>query len=192
MRTAEIKRATNETDITLWLDLDGTGKANIKTGIGFFDHMLTAFAVHSGFDIELTARGDLDVDCHHTVEDVAIVLGMALAQTVKRDEISRYGSFAIPMDEALAECSLDFSGRPFLVFNAQFSNRLIGGYETAMTEHFFLALANNSGLTLHINVPYGRDDHHKTEAIFKAVAHSISIAVKPNTAGKVLSSKGSL
>ena len=192
MRTAEIKRNTNETKISLKLKLDGTGKAEVSTGIGFFDHMLIAFAVHSGFDITLAASGDLEVDCHHTIEDVGIVLGQVLAQTVKRDEIMRYGSFSIPMDEALASCTLDFSGRACLVFNAQFANQLIGQYETAMTEHFFLALANNAGLTLHINVPYGRDDHHKTEAIYKAVAHSLAIAVQPNKSGKALSSKGSL
>ncbi|WP_312642364.1 imidazoleglycerol-phosphate dehydratase HisB [Hydrogenoanaerobacterium sp.] len=192
MRTAEVTRTTRETDITLYLNLDGTGKAEISTGIGFFDHMLTAFAVHSGFDLTVKAKGDLEVDSHHTIEDVGIVLGRAFAQAVDRGEIARFGSFFVPMDEALANCSLDISGRAYLVFNAEFANPLIGQYDTAMTEHFFLSFANNAGVTLHINVPYGRDDHHKAEAIYKAVAHSLKIAVQPNSKGEVLSSKGVL
>lgn len=191
MRSAEQTRSTKETDILLKLNLDGTGKADISTGIGFFDHMLTAFAVHSGFDLTVKAQGDLEVDSHHTVEDVGIVLGQVFAQTVDRRAIQRFGSFSVPMDEALAQCSLDISGRAYLVFHAEFTDALIGNYQTAMTEHFFLSFAQNAGITLHINVPYGRDDHHKAEAIFKAVAHALEIAVQPNVRG-MLTSKGLL
>ncbi|MEF9852502.1 MAG: imidazoleglycerol-phosphate dehydratase HisB [Hydrogenoanaerobacterium sp.] len=192
MRTAEVKRVTKETDIFIILNVDGSGKAKINTGIGFFDHMLTAFAVHSGFDITLNVKGDLAVDCHHTIEDVGIVLGQALARAVNRENIERYGSFVVPMDESLAWCSLDFSGRGWLVFNADFAFPMMGQYETCMTEHFFSSFANNAGITLHINALYGKDDHHKTEAIYKAVAHSLNIATKINASGNALSSKGSL
>jgi len=192
MRTAEITRTTRESDITLYLNLDGTGRADINTGIGFFNHMLTAFAVHSGFDLTVKAKGDLEVDCHHTIEDVGIVLGQAFAKAIDRSTIVRFGSFSVPMDEALAECSLDISGRPYLVFNAHFNAPLIGQYDTSMTEHFFLSFANSADITLHINVPYGRDDHHKAEAIYKAVAHSLKIAIQKSNNGGVLSSKGVL
>lgn len=192
MRIAEITRTTRETDISLKLNLDGTGHAEICTGIGFFDHMLTAFSVHSGFDLTIHAKGDLEVDSHHTVEDVSIVLGQAFAQVVDRTKIKRFGTFSVPMDEALANCSLDLSGRAYLVFDAPFSTTMIGTYQTAMTEHFMMSLAQNAGVTLHINVPYGRDDHHITEAIFKAVAHAFRIAVEPSGKDVALSSKGVL
>ncbi|MBC8547005.1 imidazoleglycerol-phosphate dehydratase HisB [Clostridiaceae bacterium NSJ-31] len=192
MRTATLTRKTRETDITLSLNLDGTGQADISTGIGFFDHMLTAFAVHSGFDLTVKALGDLEVDSHHTVEDVGIVLGQALAKAVDRSAIERYGTFSVPMDEALCHCSLDISGRPYLVFLADFTYPKIGQYDTSMTEHFFQSFAVNAGITLHIQVPYGRDDHHKAEAIYKAVAHALKVAVRPNRGGQALSSKGVL
>ena len=192
MRTAEIKRKTKETDISVALDLDG-GKVNVRTGIGFFDHMLTAFAVHGGFGLEVFVEGDLDVDTHHTVEDTGIALGRAFKEALgDMGGIERYGSFSIPMDEALANCVLDISNRPFLVFNANFEQEKCGDYENCMTEEFFRAFAMNAGITLHIDVPYGTNSHHKIEAIFKAVAHALKVAVKQNENGAVLSTKGVL
>lgn len=193
MRTAEISRKTKETDIQIRLDLDGTGKVSIDTGIGFFNHMLTAFAVHSGIDLSVVCRGDLEVDGHHSVEDIGIVLGKAVAQALgDKAGIMRYGSFYIPMDEALAFCSLDISGRPFLVFNAEFRDQRIGEFDTCLCEEFFRAFAFNSGITLHIREEYGKNDHHICEAIFKAVAHAFKAAVKTNEDGSVLSTKGVL
>ncbi|MBQ5417474.1 MAG: imidazoleglycerol-phosphate dehydratase, partial [Oscillospiraceae bacterium] len=140
MRTAEIKRRTKETDISIRIDLDGSGKNSISTGIGFFDHMLTALCVHGGFDFDISVKGDLEVDCHHSVEDTGIALGQAFAQALgDRSGIARYGTAFIPMDEALAMTSLDISNRPFLVFNAQFTNQSCGGYDLCMTEEFFRA-----------------------------------------------------
>lgn len=192
MRNAKIERNTKETQISAELCLDG-GEVNISTGIGFFDHMLTAFAVHGGFGLTLTVKGDLEVDTHHTVEDTGIVLGMAFNEALgDMSGIQRYGSFSIPMDESLAVASLDISNRPFLVFNADFEQELCGDYETCVTEEFWRAFAVNSAITLHINVPYGSNSHHQIEAIFKAVAHALSIAVKKNDDGKVLSTKGVL
>lgn len=192
MRNATIQRNTKETQINVQLCLDG-GDVNISTGIGFFDHMLTAFAVHGGFGLSLTVNGDLDVDTHHTVEDTGIALGMAFNKALgDMSGIQRYGNFSIPMDESLAIVSLDISNRPFLVFNADFEQELCGDYETCVTEEFWRAFAMNSAITLHINVPYGKNSHHQIEAIFKAVAHALSIAVKKNDDGKVLSTKGVL
>ena len=193
MRNANITRKTKETDITVSLCLDGQGKAEISTGIGFFDHMLTALAVHSGMDLTVKAEGDLYVDCHHTVEDVGIVLGQALAQALgDRGGIYRYGSALIPMDEALAESVVDVSGRPFLVFSAPFVNERVGAFDVCMTEEFFRALAFHGGLTLHLAVRYGKNDHHMIEALFKAFAHSLKNAVQTTGDGAVLSSKGVL
>lgn len=191
MRTAEIKRKTKETDISVALDLDG-GNVNIRTGIGFFDHMLTAFAVHGGFGLEVFVEGDLDVDTHHTVEDTGIVLGAAFKKALgDMGGINRYGSFYIPMDESLALCALDISNRPFLVFNAEFKEERCGEYETCCTEEFFRAFAVNAGITLHLNVLYGSNSHHEIEALFKAFAHAMKIAVAP-FGGGVLSTKGVL
>ncbi len=191
MRTAEIKRKTKETDISVALDLDG-GNVNIRTGIGFFDHMLTAFAVHGGFGLEVFVEGDLDVDTHHTVEDTGIALGAAFKKALgDMGGINRYGSFYIPMDESLALCALDISNRPFLVFNAEFKEERCGEYETCCTEEFFRAFAVNAGITLHLNVLYGSNSHHKIEALFKAFAHAMKIAVAPSSGG-VLSTKGVL
>lgn len=191
MRTAEIKRKTNETDISVALDLDG-GNVNIRTGIGFFDHMLTAFAVHGGFGLEVFVEGDLDVDTHHTVEDTGIALGAAFKKALgDMGGINRYGSFYIPMDESLALCALDISNRPFLVFNAEFKEERCGEYETCCTEEFFRAFAVNAGITLHLNVLYGSNSHHEIEALFKAFAHAMKIAVAPSGGG-VLSTKGVL
>ena len=192
MRTSNIQRNTKETKINIELNLDG-GDVDISTGIGFFDHMLTAFGVHGGFGLRVEVKGDLDVDTHHTAEDTGIVLGKAFKQALgDMSGIQRYGSFNIPMDESLAQVSLDISNRPFLVFNAKFEQELCGDYETCVTEEFWRAFAMNSGITLHINVPYGTNAHHQIEAIFKAVAHALKIAVTKNSDGAVLSTKGVL
>lgn len=192
MRTARIERNTKETQISVKLNLDG-GDVEISTGIGFFDHMLTAFAVHGGFGLYVKVNGDLEVDTHHTVEDTGIALGMAFKEALgDMSGIVRYGSFSIPMDEALANCVLDISNRPFLVFKASFEQELCGDYETCVTEEFFRAFAMNSCITLHISVPYGANAHHEIEAIFKAVAHAMKIATRKNEDGSVLSTKGVL
>lgn len=191
MRIAKIERNTKETRIELFLSLDG-GDVEVSTGIGFFDHMMTAFAVHGGFGLKLSVNGDLEVDTHHTVEDTGIALGRAFAEALgDKSGIERYGSFFIPMDEALAFCSIDISNRPFLVFNALFNEERCGDFETCCTEEFFRALAVNAGITLHINVPYGSNSHHQIEAVFKAAAHAIKIAIKENNNG-ILSTKGVL
>ena len=192
MRTAEIKRKTKETDIEIFVKLDGEGKVSINTGIGFFDHMLTAFGVHSGIDLQVDVTGDLYVDGHHTVEDTGIVLGQAFAKALgDKVGIARYGSAFVPMDEALGFCALDISGRPFLAFNAEFNDDRIGEYDTCLTEEFFRAFAFNSGITLHIRKEYGKNDHHVAEAIFKAVAHALKEAMKIK-GDKILSTKGVL
>lgn len=192
MTTAVIERNTKETEIKIELCLDG-GDIDVSTGIGFFDHMLTAFAKHGGFGLKAYANGDLEVDTHHTVEDTGIVLGAAFAKALgDKSGIARYGSFTVPMDESLAAVDLDISNRPFLVFNAYFDQEHCGDFETATTEEFWRAFAENAGITLHINVPYGINAHHQIEAIFKAVAHALKIAVAPNGDGSVLSTKGVL
>ena len=192
MREAYIKRETKETKIELTLNVDGEGKNQINTGVGFFDHMLTAFSVHSGFDLVLSCKGDLAVDCHHSIEDIGIALGAAFAEAVSEKKgIARYGTFTIPMDEALASCSLDISGRPFLVFNGEFGDYRLGDMDSEMVEEFFRAFAMNAMITLHINLIYGKNDHHKAEAIFKAFAHALKMAVKKE-GNEILSSKGSL
>lgn len=192
MRTATVVRNTKETQITVELNLDG-GDVQVSTGIGFFDHMLTAFGVHGGFGLKVDVQGDLEVDTHHTVEDTGIALGLAFNEALgDKSGIVRYGSFFVPMDEALASCVVDISNRPFLVFKASFEQELCGDYETCVTEEFFRAFAVNSAVTLHISVPYGANAHHEIEAIFKAVAHAMQIATRKNTDGAVLSTKGVL
>ncbi len=192
MRTSNIQRNTKETKINIELNLDG-GEVEVSTGIGFFDHMLTAFGVHGGFGLRVEVKGDLEVDTHHTAEDTGIVIGKAFKEALgDMSGIERYGSFSIPMDESLAQVSLDISNRPFLVFNAKFEQELCGDYETCVTEEFWRAFAMNSGITLNINVPYGTNAHHQIEAIFKAVAHALKIAVTKNSDGAVLSTKGVL
>lgn len=192
MRNAVVERKTKETEIKIELNLDG-GTVEINTGIGFFDHMLTAFAIHGGFGLKVNVKGDLEVDCHHTIEDTGIVLGKAFYDSLgDKGGIERYGSFYIPMDEALAFASVDISGRPFLVFNAEYPQAVVGTYDCCMTEEFFRAFAFNAGITLHIKSEYGANSHHIIEAIFKAVAHSMKLAVSENTTGKTLSTKGSL
>lgn len=191
MRNADISRKTKETDIKIELSLDG-GECEINTGIGFFDHMLTAFAVHGGFGLKADVKGDLHVDCHHTIEDTGIVLGKAFAEALgDKSGIERYGSFTVPMDESLAFVSLDVSGRPFLVFNAEFPEERVGEFDSCMCEEFMRAFAYNAGITLHVNMIYGGNTHHQIEAIFKALAHALAVAVRETGKG-VLSTKGSL
>ena len=192
MRTAEIKRTTKETDISVKINLDGNGNADISTGIGFFDHMLTALTVHSGFDVYVNSIGDLHVDSHHTVEDTGIVLGQAFKHAVgDMKGINRYGTAYIPMDEALGFACLDISNRPYLVFNAVFSDDRVGSFDTCLTEEFFRAFAFNAGITLHISGEYGKNDHHIIEAMFKACAHALKTAAAVNGT-QVLSTKGVL
>ena len=192
MRTAQISRKTKETEIEIFVRLDGEGRVNIDTGIGFFDHMLTAFGVHSGIDLDVRCKGDLYVDAHHSVEDTGICLGKAFAEALgDKAGISRYGTAFVPMDESLCFCSLDISGRPFLVFSGDFSDDKVGEFDTCLTEEFFRAFAFNAGITLHINELYGKNDHHIIEAMFKACAHALKDAVKLS-GGAVLSTKGVL
>lgn len=192
MRTAEITRKTKETDIEVKLNLDGSGKTDISTGIGFFDHMLTAFAVHGKMDLTLKVNGDLYVDGHHTVEDTGIVLGTAFKQAIgDMKGIARYGTAFIPMDEALGFCCLDISNRPFLVFDADFSDDRIGEFDTCLTEEFFRAFAFNAGITLHLKSEYGKNDHHIAEALFKSCAHAVK-AAKAVVGNEILSTKGVL
>ena len=192
MTTATVTRTSKETNITVTI-LPDDGKMEISTGIGFFDHMLTALSMHSGIPMKIHAVGDIHVDAHHTVEDTGIVLGQALAKALgDKSGIVRYGSAYIPMDESLAFCSLDICNRPFLVFHAEFTNPMIGAYDSCLTEEFMRAFAFQSGITLHCNVMYGKNDHHKTEALYKAVAHALKIASAPLESGKTLSTKGML
>ncbi|MBQ4257126.1 MAG: imidazoleglycerol-phosphate dehydratase HisB [Oscillospiraceae bacterium] len=192
MRTAEISRETKETKIHVKIDLDGSGKYSIDTGIGFFDHMLTAFCVHGGFDLDVKCDGDLYVDGHHSVEDTGIVLGQALRAALGDAKgIARYGSFYVPMDEALGFCSLDISNRPYLVYDCTYANQSTGQFDNFLTEEFMRAFAFNAGITLHLRCLYGVNDHHKIEALFKALAHSLKAAVRIEGSG-TLSTKGVL
>ncbi|NMA79269.1 MAG: imidazoleglycerol-phosphate dehydratase HisB [Clostridiales bacterium] len=193
MRTAEFSRKTRETKIDTSINIDGNGNIDINTGIGFFDHMLISFATHGGFDIELKAIGDLEVDCHHTVEDVGIVLGKAFALALEdKSGIRRFGSAYIPMDESLAFTSLDVSGRPYLIYDGKFKNERIGEFETCLTEEFLRAFAFNAGITLHAKVLYGDNDHHKCEALFKSLAYALKSAVEKTGKQDAISTKGSL
>ena len=194
-RTAEIARTTKETDIKVSVNLDGKGEYSIDTGIGFFDHMLSALSKHSGIDMNITCKGDLNVDAHHSVEDTGIVLGQAVAKALgDKVGIRRFGSCAVPMDEALGKAIIDVSGRPFIVFEAEFTGDKCGGMDTQLFEEFFRSFAFNAGITLHIACPYGSNDHHKAEAMFKALARSLRMAVEedPRFAGQVVSTKGAL
>lgn len=194
MRTAAITRTTRETDITLTLTLDGSGKTSLSTGIGFFDHMLDALCRFGQLDLALTCRGDLHVDAHHTVEDVGICLGRAIRDALgDRAGIRRAASAYMPMDEALAFAALDISGRPYLVFDAEFAAPMCGQFDTQLAEEFFRAVAGNAGLTLHLKVLYGKNDHHKLEALFKAFGLALRDAASiDNRIEGVLSTKGSL
>lgn len=197
-RVGRAQRATSESDITVSIDLDGTGKSDISTGLPFFDHMLTAFATHGLFDLQVKATGDVEVDAHHTVEDTAIVLGQALREAVgDKAGIRRFGSQLLPMDEALVEAVVDFSGRAYFVMNGEPDHlqwQVIGGhYATVINRHFFESLATHAAITLHVNVRYGRDPHHVTEAEYKAVARALRAAVDhdPRQTG-ISSTKGAL
>ncbi len=191
-RQASVCRKTKETDIDLRLCVDGEGRFQGSSGIGFLDHMLDAMCVHSGMDLTLAMTGDLQVDCHHSAEDLGIVLGQALKEALAaRAGIRRYGSFFIPMDETLGFCSLDISGRPYFVYDAQYRWQSVGQLDTDMVGEFFRALAFASGMTLHMKILYGENDHHKIESLFKAFAHALKEAVTVTGRG-VLSSKGML
>lgn len=194
MRTANLERKTLETGVSCELNLDGTGFCEINTGIGFFDHMLTLLAKHSFCDLCLQAQGDLDVDSHHTVEDCGIVLGQALKEALgNKAGIHRYGNCFLPMDEALVQVCLDFSGRPYLVFEGDIPKVTLGIYDAEMTEEFFRAVAVQAGITLHIRVLYGKNTHHIIEAIFKGFARAMAEAVAIDSRVKgVMSSKGVL
>ena len=194
-RTASLTRTTSETDITLTLSLDGSGQADIATGIGFLDHMLTAFARHGLFDMKVEAKGDLHIDFHHTTEDVGIVLGQAFAKALgDKRGIRRFGHAVIPMDETLAEAAVDISGRPFLVWDVEFLRPKIGEMDTELFEEFFRALAFNAMITLHVNRRAGRNAHHVAEACFKSAARALRLAVErdPRAGDAIPSTKGSL
>lgn len=195
MREYSINRETKETKIQLSLNLDGKGDANIDTGVGFLDHMLTLLAFHARMDLSLKCEGDLQVDSHHTVEDIGIALGTALKNALgEKRGIVRYGSFTIPMDEALVTVDLDLSGRSYLVYNAELPTAVLGNYETEMTEEFFRAFAYNSLMTVHINEHYGRNTHHIIEAMFKATGRALrkAVSIDEEFKDEVSSSKGVL
>jgi imidazoleglycerol-phosphate dehydratase len=194
VRTATISRQTAETKVELTLNLDGTGVAQIRTGVGFLDHMLTLLAKHAAIDLTVDAQGDLEVDQHHTVEDVGICLGQALRQALgDKAGIRRYGFFTLPMEETLCTTALDLSGRYYLVFNATFPSAKIGDFDSELVEDFWQAAAANALCNLHVNVPYGRNSHHIAEAIFKATARALRMAVEADPRmPDVPSTKGTL
>ena len=194
-RSAKLTRATSETDIRLALDLDGTGKADIATGIGFLDHMLTALTRHGLFDLTVAAKGDLHIDFHHTTEDVGIVLGQALARALgEKRGIARFAHAVVPMDEALVEAAVDISGRPFLAWSVRFGAPKIGEMDTELFEEFFRALAFNAGITLHVTRKAGANAHHVAEACFKSVARALraAVALDPRLGDAIPSTKGAL
>lgn len=194
MRQSSVTRRTQETDIELTLCLDGEGTADVHTGIGFFDHMLSALCRFGLVDLQLTCRGDLHVDAHHTVEDVGLCLGQAIGEALAdKRGISRLGHAYVPMDEALAFVALDISGRPFLRFDASFTSPMVGAMDTQLAEEFFRAVAVKAGITLHMQLPYGTNDHHKIEALFKAFGRALrdAAAIDPRVKG-VPSTKGVL
>lgn len=193
-RIGTCARKTGETDIKCTINLDGQGKTNIDTGIGFFDHMLNSFARHGLFDLDITAKGDLYVDCHHTIEDVGIVLGTAIKQALaNKSSIRRYGDIILPMDETLIMCAIDLSGRPYLVFDADFKADSVGYFDTQMVKEFFYAISYSAGMNLHIRKISGDNDHHIIEGMFKAFAKALDEAtLKDNRIKSVLSTKGAL
>lgn len=193
-RISEISRKTNETDISLTFKIDGTGDANIKTGIGFFDHMLNSFTRHGLFDLSLKAQGDLYVDCHHTIEDTGIVLGQAIKEAIgNKKSIKRYGSVMLPMDETLVLCAIDLSGRPYLVFDVEFTTEHVGYFDTEMVREFFYAISYAAGMNLHIKLIHGSNNHHIIEGIFKAFAKALDEATSIDPRIKdVMTTKGSL
>jgi imidazoleglycerol-phosphate dehydratase len=194
-RTATLSRRTSETDISLTLNLDGSGQADIATGIGFLDHMLRAFTRHGLFDLTVHAKGDLHIDFHHTTEDIGIVLGRAVAQALgDKLGIARFGHALVPMDEALAEAAIDISGRPFLVWNVSFEHPKVGDMDTELFEEFFRALTSNAAITLHVTRQAGHNVHHIAEACFKAAARALraAVAIDPRAADAIPSTKGAL
>lgn len=192
MRKSSVTRKTNETEIKIELNIDGAGKAEIDTGIGFLNHMLELLTFHGNFDLKISCMGDLDVDTHHTAEDVGIALGQALKEALKdKKGIERYGFMLLPMDEALARVAIDFSGRPYLVFNVNFNRSMIGSMATEDFKEFFKGFVNNSLSTLHIEVLYGENDHHKIESVFKGLGRSLKAAVNI-TSDNLQSTKGVL
>ena len=193
-RIAKIERKTKETDIKLTINLDGEGKTDIHTGIGFFDHMLDGFARHGLFDLELNVKGDLNVDCHHTIEDTGIVLGKAIAEALgDKKGIKRYGSFMLPMDETLALCAIDLSGRPYLNFQADYTVEKLEDFDTEMFREFFYALSYSAAMNLHLKILDGGNNHHMAEALFKSFGKALDMATMEEPRMKdVWSTKGSL
>lgn len=193
-RIADVNRVTKETDINMRLNLDGEGKSSVNTGIGFFDHMLEGFSRHGFFDLNVTIKGDLNVDGHHTVEDAGIVLGSAIREAVgDKKGIKRYGYFILPMDDALALCAVDLCGRPYLQFDCRFPNDMVGGFDTSLVKEFFYAVSYSAAMNIHIKMLSGENSHHMIEAIFKAFAKALDDAVSMDGRIKdVLSTKGSL
>ena len=195
MRQANVKRATKETDIAVTVDLDGTGAAQVATGVGFLDHMLDLLARHSRIDLTVTAKGDLHIDQHHTTEDVGIALGQAVKQALgDMKGITRYAHAYLPMDETLSRVALDISGRPYLVFKVPFPGQKIGVFDTQLVREWFQAFAMNAGITLHVETLYGANDHHVAESCFKGLARAlrVAVAIDPRAAGEIPSTKGQL
>lgn len=193
MRESNLSRKTKETDISIQVKLDENLESKINTGIGFFNHMLELFAFHSGIYLSIDCKGDIQVDGHHSVEDIGILLGKAIKEALgDKKGINRYGDVFLPMDETLAHCSLDISGRPYLVFNVEFTSERVGDFETELTEEFFRAIAVNSGMTLHFNLEYGKNTHHIIEALFKSFGRALkqAITINKKNKDKILSSKG--
>ena len=191
-RTAKISRKTNETDITVDINLDGTGSYDINTGVGFLDHMLTHLSKHSKIDLNVTAKGDLEVDAHHTVEDIAICLGQCLDEALSNKKgITRYGSSSVPMEDTLANVAIDLSGRASFVYNVKYNTEKIGDFDVECIDEMLRSFANSGKFNLHINVPYGINSHHVAEAIFKAVGQALAKAVKI-TGTDIPSTKGTL
>ncbi len=194
-RTSELKRQTSETNVSVKVNLDGTGRASIDTAVGFFDHMLELFSRHSLIDIEVKAQGDLKVDAHHTVEDVGLVMGQAIDRALgDKRGIQRYGWAMVPMDESLAQVAVDLSGRPALVYRVAFKGDLVGMFPVELVQEFFKALSNAARMNLHVTVPYGDNNHHVAEAMFKALARALrtAVSIDPRMAQEVPSTKGSL
>lgn len=193
-RITQVQRKTNETDIIISLNLDGSGKQNISTGIGFFDHMLSGFTRHGFFDLNLDVKGDLEVDCHHTIEDTGIVLGNAIREALgDKKGIKRFGSIILPMDETLVLCAIDLSGRPYFAFDAEFTTDRVGDMDTEMVREFFYAISYSAGMNLHMKVLSGTNNHHIIEALFKAFGKALDDASSYDPrVTDILSTKGSL